>query len=801
MGSLRGVVGIAVLCVAACAGAQTGAQTGAAVWTANSSTSQCGSIATRVADLSQPADAQDKMYPGIQSEFDFSCLPGAMKAAMYTRVMKSAGPGTYVSGVWSGDHMFFDKGVFDRRAISHVSSGVFDFNSIGDKAMLYWYGHFFGGMVAYNDEGIEPLILQALQEGYSQATVRTMTPGSDGTLDLVTGTTACLPSGGWGCTARAGGAMFDDGGYLFDESRPQTEGMTVASSRGAQVLHGMVLEVDGGRLKVSSAWGYANAGMCTHNEPGGGAQQVYGSVTCSLRMDGRPVSPGSFVAGVPACAVGSFEEEVQVTAVGEPSGGVQAVTFRARYPWFLYGNTILMMQGGMCGTLAVQDGKWPMGWPVVGAFTPTEMVFANCHNGVCSGGSTGVIPRAAQENSFQAHGSLTRAGSVVTFTSAGYPYPGTYSYPVGARVVVSGWSPEDLNGTYTVTANTMDAYDIRIQWKQVGGDESSAGRAGEIGEEQPALMLYPEAEIIGTDGGQLGHARLATNHMAAMGMVEGDTVIGAPTTEYQSNGISYVTAQTTPNDGSTSSDGINVADDGASPVGALLRMTNAGTTPGYSVMQAAGSWENYFALRNRPANNGYILHVLGGEPVSPNAKPYYLFADSRTYASLSVHPGDSSIHSQYTFVVDGGEFRVSPLRGAAGSVVTVGKDGVLTAEAATHLSVAGLVTAGEMVGGGAKPAMDAGAGVRCVVDTGANMAGVISCTTGAAGVVNRTVATVRFAGGVAVAPQGCSLMARNASAAGVGVYTTAPSKTGWTIAVGDAGLKAGTVYRWSYACL
>lgn len=81
------------------------------------------------------------------------------------------------------------------------------------------------------------------------------------------------------------------------------------------------------------------------------------------------------------------------------------------------------------------------------------------------------------------------------------------------------------------------------------------------------------------------------------------------------------------------------------------------------------------------------------------------------------------------------------------------------------------------------------------------MAGVLTLTAGTGAAANATALTVSFAGGASVAPQGCTVMARNASAANVGVYTGAPSTAGWTLGVGAAALQAGVTYQWSYACL
>jgi hypothetical protein len=118
----------------------------------------------------------------------------------------------------------------------------------------------------------------------------------------------------------------------------------------------------------------------------------------------------------------------------------------------------------------------------------------------------------------------------------------------------------------------------------------------------------------------------------------------------------------------------------------------------------------------------------------------------------------------------------------------------------------GTLNLAQIIENGPIPTMTAGAGAgsssSCTTVAGANMAGVISCTTGTSTVASATLATVTFNGALA-APQGCTLMARNAAAAGVvgTVYTTAPTAAGWSIAVGGTAVAASTAYSWSYSCL
>ena len=93
-------------------------------------------------------------------------------------------------------------------------------------------------------------------------------------------------------------------------------------------------------------------------------------------------------------------------------------------------------------------------------------------------------------------------------------------------------------------------------------------------------------------------------------------------------------------------------------------------------------------------------------------------------------------------------------------------------------------------------------GVASYTITGFNMAGVLTVTTGAT-TASGNLATVNFYGGVATAPQGCSLTPRNAATAALAtdIYVTAPTTTGWSVVVGASPPPANTPLSWSFACI
>ena len=107
----------------------------------------------------------------------------------------------------------------------------------------------------------------------------------------------------------------------------------------------------------------------------------------------------------------------------------------------------------------------------------------------------------------------------------------------------------------------------------------------------------------------------------------------------------------------------------------------------------------------------------------------------------------------------------------------------------------------QVTGTGATPSVAAGGGGSATV-SGTPLSGVLSISTGASPSSSSTLATVSWTLPSTTAPQGCSLMPRNAAAAAVSstIFTGAPSGSGWTVNVGATALAASTNYAWSYQC-
>lgn len=133
--------------------------------------------------------------------------------------------------------------------------------------------------------------------------------------------------------------------------------------------------------------------------------------------------------------------------------------------------------------------------------------------------------------------------------------------------------------------------------------------------------------------------------------------------------------------------------------------------------------------------------------------------------------------------------------------------GLLSVGASNQFQVdgSGDVTARQIVGSGVAPTVVAGSGAgtgASATIAGTTISGVISLTTGTSTASSANVANVAWTLSATTAPQGCSLMPRNAAAAAATgtVFTGAPGASGWAVNAGASALAASTSYSWSYQC-
>jgi hypothetical protein len=493
------------------------------------------------------------------------------------------------------------------RGISQLNSGVFTHSAQGDTAASYTYLTAFGGNVATSDEAVTHTVNQTHQLGYLTGPITA--GGITGSALVSASPAACVGF----CTALANSALFADGGILLDTSKG---GATATIATLGITMNSLYYTLASGSVTPSTAWGNIVPSSCTNN--GNGQNQAYTSTTCNITLGTSPASPASFVSGQDIFLSGPFQEEAAVTAVGLASAGVQSITFNTRYAWTYNGNAALVMQGGAGGQSFVQKGSWPVAYAVVGATSPTQVFFSNCLTGSCNGNLGANLIRPSSTSG--GVNTLIRASSSVTVTSASPSL-----FPVGSSIVVTGCSLADLQGTFTVVTNSEDDFNDSITWSQSGANETGTGCV--VAQAPTAIVFYPSAFIIGTSNGTQGVAQLATNTVP---FANGDIVLGAPTSQYQQSGLNIYIGQNTATSGSNSSQGMMVDDDGPSQlIRSYAAINNPANGAAPSMFYIQGSYDNIFTMGYRPANNGTILFVGGGDPVSSNAKPYFIFRDDQ----------------------------------------------------------------------------------------------------------------------------------------------------------------------------
>jgi len=517
------------------------------------------------------------------------------------------------------------------RGISQLHAGNFSHFAQGDTAAFYTYLTSFGGNVAASDEAVTHTVEHTNQIGYFSGLVAT--GGTTGSNLLTTNSLICR-----GFCGTLDNHQFADGGILLDTSKG---GSTATLATEGIAMNDMFYTLASGTVPVSTAWGNIIPSSCTND--GNGQWQNYTSTTCNVTLGTGPASPGNFVTGTDACLAGAFQEEAAVTGVGSPVAGVQSVTFNTRYAWN-NGNSALVMQGGACGESLVATStasSWPIAYAVVGATSPTQVFFSNCLTGGCNTGGN-ILPASVQTTTAIVgnYGTgVVRNGNVVTL-NFGASGGNTDLFPPGSTILVSGATPSDLNGTFTVATNTLDVTNPVMTWAQTGANESATGTLS-ISSPSLSVTFYPSAFITGTNNGVSGNVQLASNQVP---FASGDTIVGAPTSQFQNSALNIYMGQTTPVSGGNASSGVNVADEG--PVnmywafGASNNIANGAAPEAFNI---AGSYDYVFKIGYRPAYNGALLYVQGSEPVSSNTKPYYIFEDNLSGAGwLRFSPAASS---------------------------------------------------------------------------------------------------------------------------------------------------------------
>jgi hypothetical protein len=576
---------------------------------------------------------------------DTSTSPGALFVGNITAGNENAGAGEYhlitpsfrctqpgwdigtngtSLGGWSICDLMQSTFAVTQRGIAQQNGSDMNKFGQGDTAVNYSYLAAYGGIVAGSDEGVTETALHSNQVGYMKGPI---TSGGTTGSNLIQASISCN-----GFCQLSQGGYFPDGGMLLDYTKGGTAAVNLLDRQFNSALNNDYYDTSGTALPVSTAWGVMS--NCTNNSTT--PTQVYTSTTCQVTLGTSPVSPGPFVQGKDMFLSGPEQEEVAITNVSAVSAGVQSVTFNTRYAWNNW-NTLAMQggPGGQAFVVSTQKDTWPIAYAVVGATSPTTLFFSNCVIGVCNQGGGGA-PNPITSTVLNMGRSLTRHGNVVTLTGGGNDNL-IYGLGVGASVIVSGFTPSDLNGTFTVTSNSFDMYNVAVTWNQTGPDETT-GVAGSVIPSPPQVTLYPMAFITGTNSGTIGAANLATNTVP---FSNGDTVVGAPTSEYQQAGLQLYVGQTTPSDGGVHSRAFSIDDQGPSPAPFEMEVVNESASPAASLMNTIGPYNKYFNLGNRPAFNGCIICVFPSEAPASNVKKYTVFADGES--ALSYDPNTATM--------------------------------------------------------------------------------------------------------------------------------------------------------------
>ena len=148
-----------------------------------------------------------------------------------------------------------------------------------------------------------------------------------------------------------------------------------------------------------------------------------------------------------------------------------------------------------------------------------------------------------------------------------------------------------------------------------------------------AITLYPAAEIIGTNGKSQVQAQLATNNNP---WNVGDTIIGAPVTDYQVTGFKIYVSQGTPTNGSFQSGGLTVADLSQGGLGYLVSLSQGGNYNDTAPTQTAAyaldinvNANQFLNFHYPPVNNGAIINIEDHTLPAAFTGTYSLLNDSR----------------------------------------------------------------------------------------------------------------------------------------------------------------------------
>ena len=442
------------------------------------------------------------------------------------------------------------------------------------------------------------------------------------------------------CDARTGGD-FAQGGVLIDTTQVGSSYETTGDVTNVSGL-APYITLETGSVTPSTAWGTIIDSSCSPNGNGQSITQI--AVTCNVTLGTSPVSPGPFVTGTNVHVFrNNIQEESPVTAVGSVSGGVQSVTFLTANAW--NAGTGVMMQGGPGDQVVIPTAyasSWPVGNWIMGAYASNEIALSTAQGTVTIPGYCSPDPVTLGSSVSYPNGTLSRTSNVVTLANW-QQFGNNGCMQVGQTFTLSGATPSDLNGTFTVVSNSNDTYNAAITWAQTGANETGSGTVVTT-TPYTSVTLYPGVPIIGNNSSVEGNAQLVPNTVP---WTVGDNVAGLPAPVYSGTNVFIITSSNSPSSGSNY--GMAIFDQ-SSDFGSLTDTIWMDSFSSRSEIHIQGSAPYMLEFDDRPESNGSLLYVGGTEVTGTNGKRYDIFRDNNNNGISGTNAG------YFDFDPNGGAF-------------------------------------------------------------------------------------------------------------------------------------------------
>jgi hypothetical protein len=311
--------------------------------------------------------------------------------ALNYQQLKTFGPSINFgnAGGWTVTHVFEAPHLqFGTSGIDQYISAAMDKNGTGDLAGIYLYVHG-GGRAAQSDEGVTGITVESGEiGGYFHGTVAGVAGVGATALTLAYNATA---PNNWGYTC--------DGCMLLDISKGRIAGRLNGRSQpfGSSYLYqlpttGVTGGSPAGQLPLTRAWCTSSTAIPASTRAGVGTSRT---IRCTLGAVGG--STPALTAGSLATIAGpSYPEQVPITAVTPPEGGVQTLTLLARNP---NPAGAVLFQGGIAGqSLSFDDNLAASGYRssyyVFGSIDGVNLIYGSQIGGTVA---THQLPRAGSE--------------------------------------------------------------------------------------------------------------------------------------------------------------------------------------------------------------------------------------------------------------------------------------------------------------------------------------------------------------------------------------------------------------------